>query len=98
MVVERHSEWEPTTKPYDTTWFVEPKLFRRELRLQLRRHLPTTSASIYEMSRLLEKDKIDDQTLAKCDVLVIKIPTDALQPGRSRRRWCGSSSRAAGCC
>ena len=27
MVVERHSEWSPTTKPYDTTWFAEPKLF-----------------------------------------------------------------------
>ena len=27
MVVERHSQWSPTTKPYDTTWFVEPKLF-----------------------------------------------------------------------
>ena len=29
----------------------------------------------YQMSRLLEKDKIDDETLGKCDVLVIKIPT-----------------------
>ena len=29
----------------------------------------------YKMSRLLESDKIDDQTLEKCDVLVIKIPT-----------------------
>ena len=27
MVVERHSQWEPTTKPYDTKWFVEPRLF-----------------------------------------------------------------------
>ena len=28
MVVERHSKWEPTTKPYDTNWFVEPEPFR----------------------------------------------------------------------
>ncbi len=29
------------------------------------------------MSRLLESDKIDDQTLGQCDVLVIKTPKDA---------------------
>ena len=29
----------------------------------------------YQMSRLQENDKIDDQTLSKCDVLIIKIPT-----------------------
>ena len=33
MVVERHSTWEPTTKPYDTTWFGE------RVGLQLRRDL-----------------------------------------------------------
>ena len=32
-------------------------------------------AQYYDMSHLLEADKIDDATLAECDVLVIKIPT-----------------------
>ena len=86
MVVERHSKWEPTTKPYDTNWFAEPKLFRRGSGYNYAR-IYRYLGQYYEMSRLLEKDKIDDQTLAKCDVLIIKIPTDTLQPGRRRRRW-----------
>lgn len=68
MVVERHSTWEPTTRPYDTTHFGEDSSY--------------TYAAIYdycsryfEMSRLLESDAIDDATLARCDVLFIKTPT-----------------------
>ena len=53
---------------------------RRGLGLQLRAESTATSASIYEMSRLLENDKIDDETLAKCDVLVIKTPTQRYSP------------------
>ena len=75
MVVERHSEWEPTTKPYDTTWFAEPRLFGEASGYNYAA-IYDYLGQFYQMSRLLESDKIDDQTLGKCDVLVIKIPTE----------------------
>ena len=74
MFVERHSQWEPTTKPYDTTWFVEPKLFGEGSGYNYGR-IYHYLGQFYEMSRLLEGDRIDDDSLAKCDVLVIKTPT-----------------------
>ena len=67
-------QWAPTTKPYDTTWFAEPKLFGEASGYNyaaIYKYL----GQYYQMSRLLESDKIDDETLSKCDVLVIKIPT-----------------------
>ncbi len=70
MVVERHSDWEPTTRPYDTESYGEDASY--------------TYAAIYdycsrffEMSRLMPKDAINDATLSKCDVLMVKIPTEA---------------------
>ena len=80
MVVERHSKWEPTTKPYDTNVVCRAEAFRRRLGLQLRRESTDYLGQYYQMSRLLEKDKIDDETLAKCDVLVIKMPTERYSP------------------
>ena len=74
MVVERHSEWEPTTKPYDTKWFAEPPLFDQASGYNYAA-IYDYLGQYYQMSRLLEKDKIDDATLSKCNVLVIKIPT-----------------------
>jgi hypothetical protein len=68
MVVERHSTWEPTTRAYDTTWFGENSGYNYAA-------IYDYLGQYYQMSRLLEKDKIDDGTLSKCDVLVIKIPT-----------------------
>jgi hypothetical protein len=79
MVVERHSQWEPTTKAYDTTWFVEPKLFGEGSGYNYAR-IYRYLGQYYDMSRLLEKDKIDDATLAKCDVLIVKIPTTRYSP------------------
>ncbi len=79
IVVERHSEWEPTTKPYDTTWFVEPKLFDEGSGYnyaRIYRHIE----QFYDVSRLLETDKIDNETLAECDVLIIKTPTERYSP------------------
>ena len=67
-VVERHSTWEPTTRPYDTTWYGEPSGYNYAA-------IYDYLGQYYEMSRLLESDKIDDQTLAQCDVLIIKTPT-----------------------
>ncbi len=73
MVVERHSTWEPTTRPYDTESYGEPASY--------------TYAAIYDycsrfytMSRLLESDRIDSRTLSGCDVLVIKTPTAPYLP------------------
>ncbi len=68
MVMERHSTWEPTTRAYDTAWFGESAGYNYAA-------LYDYLGQYYQMSRLLEKDKIDDQTLSKCDVLIIKIPT-----------------------
>ncbi|MEN6452076.1 MAG: hypothetical protein ABFC96_16420, partial [Thermoguttaceae bacterium] len=75
MVVERHSRWEPTTKPYDTTWFAEPPLFGEASGYNYAA-VYDYLGQYYEMSRLLDGDRIDDDTLARCDVLVIKIPTE----------------------
>ncbi len=82
MVVERHSEWSPTTKPYDTTWFAEPKLFGEASGYNYAA-VYDYLGQFYRMSRLLEDDKIDDQTLGKCDVLVIKIPTHRYSQGEA---------------
>ena len=79
MVVERHSTWEPTTKPYDTTWFGEPSGYNYAA-------IYDYLGQYYRMSRLLEKDKIDDATLAKCDVLVDQDAHGSLQSGRGRGR------------
>lgn len=67
-VVERHSAWEPTDKPYDTTWYGEAMGYNYAA-------LYAYLDQYYKMSRINENDKIDDATLAKCDVLVIKTPT-----------------------
>lgn len=76
IVVERHSTWEPTTRAYDTTSYGEAASY--------------TYAAIYDycarfftMSRLLESDRIDAETLSRCDVLVIKTPTAAYLPGEA---------------
>lgn len=79
VVVERHSQWEPTTKPYDTTWFVEPKLFDEGSGYNYAR-VYRYLEQFYDMSRLLETDKIDDASLAECDVLIIKTPTERYAP------------------
>jgi hypothetical protein len=70
MIVERHSTWEPTTRPYDTKSYGESASY--------------TYAAIYdyctrffEMSRLMPTDAINDSTLSNCDVLVVKTPTEA---------------------
>ncbi len=68
MVVERHSRWEPTTRPYDTTWYGEPASYNYAA-------VYDVCAQYFEMSRLLESDAFDEETLAGCDVLVVKTPT-----------------------
>lgn len=68
MFVERHSTWEPSTRPYDPTWFGEPSGYNYYAAFDYCRRY-------FEMSHLLESEAIDDRRLAACDVLVIKTPT-----------------------
>jgi hypothetical protein len=72
-VVERHSTWEPTTTPYDTESFGEKSGYNYAA-------IYDYLGQYYAMSRLLETDKIDDKTLADCDVLIIKNPTTRYAP------------------
>ncbi|MDY0164944.1 MAG: hypothetical protein RBS80_00285 [Thermoguttaceae bacterium] len=68
MVVERHSEWEPTVHPYDTEWYGHDSGYNYGA-------IYRYCKQFFEMSQLLEEDSIDDAKLAECDVLVIKTPT-----------------------
>jgi hypothetical protein len=68
MFVERHSTWEPTTRAYDPSWYGEASGYNYAA-------IYDYLGQYYTMSRLLEKEKIDDDSLAKCDVLIVKIPT-----------------------
>jgi hypothetical protein len=77
MVVERHSTWEPTTRPYDTTWYGELASYNYAAMYDYLNQY-------FQMSRLLESDKIDDATLQKCDVLMIKTPTARYSPDEVR--------------
>ena len=68
MIVERHSTWEPTTTPYGTEIYGEAGSYNYAAAYDY-------CGQYFQMSRLLETDAIDDETLARCDVLVIKTPT-----------------------
>jgi len=69
MVVERHSAWEPTSPHYDTTRYGEDPSYTYAAIYDYGTHY-------YEMSRLSESESIDDESLSRCDVLVIKTPTE----------------------
>jgi hypothetical protein len=73
MVVERHSTWEPTTRPYDTTFFGHDSGYNYAAIYDYASHW-------FTMSRLLESDAIDEPTLSKCDVLILKTPTSRMLP------------------
>jgi len=68
MFVERHSTWEPTTEPYRTTVYGEAGSYNYAGIFEY-------CGQYYEMLRLLEDEEINDETLGRCDVLVIKTPT-----------------------
>jgi len=68
MIVERHSTWEPTTTPYGTQVYGEAGSYNYAAAYDY-------CGQYFQMSRLLEAEAIDDRTLARCDVLVIKTPT-----------------------
>jgi hypothetical protein len=70
-VVERHSTWEPTFLPSDvptaSAWYGERGSYNY---VQIYDYL----GQYYRMSRIMPKDKIDDDTLNDLDVLIIKTP------------------------
>ena len=68
MVVERHSTWEPTTEPYGTKVYGEAGSYNYAAAYDY-------CNQYYAMSRLLETDTIDDKTLGRCNVLIVKTPT-----------------------
>lgn len=73
MVIERHSTWEPTTRPYDTTWYGEPSGYNYAA-------VYAYLGQFYQMSRLLESQPIDADSLGQCDVVMIKTPTARYAP------------------
>lgn len=68
MFVERHSTWEPTTEPYGTTVYGEAGSYNYAGIFEY-------CGQYYEMLRLLQHEEINNETLDRCDVLVIKTPT-----------------------
>jgi len=73
MIVEKHSPWSPSDRPYNTEFFGGEDGDERSSSYNYATAYQYLS-QYYEMSRLKEEDAIDDQTLSSCDVLVIKIP------------------------
>ena len=72
-IVERHSDWEWTDRPYDTTRFGHDSGYNYAAVYRY-------CSQFYEMSRLTETERIDRHTLRECDVLVIKTPTERYTP------------------
>ncbi len=72
-VVERHSTWEPTTRPYRTELYGEGGSYNYAAIYEY-------CEQYYTMSRILADDPIDDAALAHCDVLIIKTPTSRYAP------------------
>ena len=77
LVVERHSTWEPTDRPYDKNNFGHDPSYSYT-------RLYDYCSQFYQMSRLEESEKIDAERLSDCDVLVIKIPTERYSPDEIR--------------
>jgi hypothetical protein len=73
MVVERHSTWESTTRPYDTNWYGLASGYNYAA-------MHAACSQYFSMTRLMESDPIDDTRLAPCDILFIKTPTARYEP------------------
>lgn len=72
-VVERHSTWEPTDRPYDTESYGEDASYTYWAIYQY-------CGQYYSMSRLGREETLDGQRLASTDVLVIKTITERYAP------------------
>ncbi len=73
-VVERCSGWEPTDVPYDENSYGEKASYTYRLIYDYASHY-------FTMSRLERSTPIDAESLAACDVLVLKTPTERLSKG-----------------
>lgn len=65
-VDEHHSSWERTDRPYDPNWYGQESGYNYAC-------IYDYCSRFYDMDRLY--DPIDAETLAECDVLVVKVPT-----------------------
>ena len=66
LIDEFHSSWEPTDRPFDTTWYGHDAGYNYAC-------IYDYCSRYYEMSRLT--NRIDAGALAECDILVLKVPT-----------------------
>lgn len=73
VVVERHSQWEPTTAPYDEDSYGESASYTYRV-------IYDYASRFFDMSRLMESDRIDFETLSPHDVVVLKTPTARFLP------------------
>lgn len=71
MVDEFHSTWERTDRPFDVNWYGPESGYNYAC-------IYDYCSRFYSMSRLTEA--MDEQTLAGCDVLVVKTPTSRYAP------------------
>ncbi|MBN2840819.1 MAG: hypothetical protein JXP37_07700, partial [Coriobacteriia bacterium] len=72
IMEEGHSDWAWTTDVYDTEWYGERSGYNYyNLYGYLDLH--------YEMTR--NEEPITDDVLANCDILIVKMPTTAYEPG-----------------
>ncbi len=71
--VERHSDWEPTDRPYDTESYGHDPSYSYT-------NIYRFCGQYFDVSRIGDEEKIDSARLAECDVLVIKNPTEAYAP------------------
>jgi len=66
IIVDEHTtDWEPTQQPYDTEWYGHLSGYNYAC-------IYDYCSRFYRMSRL--EDPVAAATLAKCDVLVVKVP------------------------
>jgi len=75
MVDEFHSSWEPTQRPFDTTWYGHEAGYNYAC-------IYDYASRFYEMSRLT--NRIDDAALRNCDVMILKVPTSSYAPEEVR--------------
>ena len=71
LVDEGRSRWERTDRPFDTNWYGHLAGYNYYC-------IYDYLSRFYEMGRLAEP--VSDETLAACDVLVVKVPTSRYAP------------------
>ena len=72
VVDEHHSDWEPTQRPFDTTWYGNDSGYNYAC-------IYDYCSRFFDMARLTKP--IDDAALAQCDVLMLKVPTSPYASG-----------------